>query len=190
MAVIEDEGDAFELSEWEADKDGPTPTANEMVAKTAIAVHLAITAHRPIDDAEDWSAVEAFLPAQATPLARAIIEKSGFVAEPITRFSNGGDAATAPSLTGLNNPQPSTEEMGSEIERLRNENAALRQANATGITMRVSQKGGLSIYGMQHFPITLYKGQWLKLLDMTIELRAFIKSNDLNLKTKAERFRG
>ena len=184
MAVIKDEGDAFGLSEWETDKDGPAPTANEMVAKTAIAVHLAITAHRPIDDAEDWSAVEAFLPAQATPLARAIIEKSGFVAETIL---NGSNAATAPSLTGLHNPEPSTEEMGSVIERLRNENAALRQANATGITMRVGPKGGLSIYGMQHFPITLYKWQWLKLLDMTIELRAFIKSNDLNLKTKAER---
>ncbi len=61
----------------------------------------------------------------------------------------------------------SGEEMKAELARLRNENAALKKSAATGITMKVSEKGGLSVYGMGRFPITLYKEQWLKLLDMS-----------------------
>lgn len=78
----------------------------------------------------------------------------------------------------------SDEEMKAELERLRNENAALKKGAATGITMKVSEKGGLSVYGMGRFPITLYKEQWLKLLDMSDDIRAFIKANDGQLKTK------
>jgi len=71
-----------------------------------------------------------------------------------------------------------------ELERLRNENAALKMGAATGITMKVSEKGGLSIYGMGRFPITLYKEQWLKLLDMSDVIRAFIAANEATLKVK------
>ena len=78
----------------------------------------------------------------------------------------------------------SDEDMKAELERLRNENAALKKGAATGITMKVSEKGGLSVYGMGRFPITLYKEQWLKLLDMSDDIRAFIKANDGQLKTK------
>ena len=76
------------------------------------------------------------------------------------------------------------EDMKSELERLRNENAALKKGAATGITMKVSEKGGLSVYGMGRFPITLYKEQWLKLLDMSDDIRAFLSANDGKLKTK------
>lgn len=78
----------------------------------------------------------------------------------------------------------SDEEMKAELERLRNENAALKKGAAKGISMKVSEKGGLSIYGLGRFPITLYKEQWSKLLDMAEEIRAFIKANDAGLKTK------
>ena len=78
----------------------------------------------------------------------------------------------------------SDEDLKAELERLRSENAALKKGSATGITMKVSEKGGLSVYGMGRFPITLYKEQWLKLLDMSDEIRAFIKANDGQLKTK------
>ncbi len=78
----------------------------------------------------------------------------------------------------------SEEEMKAELERLRNENAALKKGAATGITMKVSEKGGLSVYGMGRFPITLYKEQWLKLLDMSDAIRSFIAANDTTLKTK------
>lgn len=76
------------------------------------------------------------------------------------------------------------EDMKIELERLRNENAALKKGAATGITMKVSEKGGLSVYGMGRFPITLYKEQWLKLLDMSDDIRAFLSANDGKLKTK------
>jgi hypothetical protein len=78
----------------------------------------------------------------------------------------------------------SDEDLKAELERLRNENAALKKGAATGITMKVSEKGGLSVYGMGRFPITLYKEQWLKLMDMSDDIRVFIKANDGQLKTK------
>jgi hypothetical protein len=78
----------------------------------------------------------------------------------------------------------SDEELKSELERLRNENAALKKGTSTGIRMKVSEKGAVSIYGMGRFPVTLYKEQWLKLLDMSAEIRAFIAANEAQLKTK------
>ena len=78
----------------------------------------------------------------------------------------------------------SDEEMKAELERLRSENSALKKGAATGITMKVSEKGGLSVYGMGRFPITLYKEQWLRLMDMSDVMRAFIAANDSVLKTK------
>jgi hypothetical protein len=79
----------------------------------------------------------------------------------------------------------SDEDLKAELERLRNENAALKKGAATGISMKVSEKGAVSIYGMGRFPVTLYKEQWLKLLDMSAEIRAFIVANDARLKTKS-----
>lgn len=78
----------------------------------------------------------------------------------------------------------SDEDLKAELERLRNENAALKKGAATGVTMKVSEKGAVSIYGMGRFPVTLYKEQWLKLLDMSDDIRAFISANDAKLKTK------
>ncbi len=78
----------------------------------------------------------------------------------------------------------SDEDLKAELERLRNENAVLKKGAATGITMKVSEKGAVSIYGMGRFPVTLYKEQWLKLLDLSAEIRAFIAANDQLLKTK------
>ena len=74
----------------------------------------------------------------------------------------------------------SDDDLKAELERLRNENAALK----TGVTMKVSEKGALSVYGMGRFPVTLYKEQWLKLLGMSDDIRAFIKANEGKLKTK------
>ena len=78
----------------------------------------------------------------------------------------------------------SDEEMKAELERLRNENAALKKGAATGITMKVSEKGAVSIYGMGRFPVTLYKEQWLKLLERSDDIRKFIAANEGQLKTK------
>ena len=78
----------------------------------------------------------------------------------------------------------SDEEIKAELERLRQENAALKKGAASGTRMKVSEKGAVSIYGMGRFPVTLYKEQWLKLLDMSDDIRAFITANEAQLKTK------
>ena len=78
----------------------------------------------------------------------------------------------------------SDDDLKAELERLRNENAALKKGAATGVTMKVSEKGALSIYGMGRFPVTLYKEQWLKLLGRSDDIRAFIVANEGQLKTK------
>ena len=78
----------------------------------------------------------------------------------------------------------SDEDMKAELARLRNENTALKKGAATGITMKVSEKGALSIYGMGRFPVTLYKEQWLKLLEVSDDIRTFIAANEGQLKTK------
>ena len=71
-----------------------------------------------------------------------------------------------------------------ELERLRSENAALKKGTSSGVRIKVSEKGALSIYGLGRFPVTLYKEQWLKLLDMSDEIRAFIAANEGQLKAK------
>ncbi len=78
----------------------------------------------------------------------------------------------------------SDDDLKAELERLRSENAALKKGAASGLSMKVSEKGALSIYGMGRFPVTLYKEQWLKLLDMESDIRAFIAANDAGLKSK------
>jgi hypothetical protein len=70
-----------------------------------------------------------------------------------------------------------------ELERLRAENERLRKGGGRS-TLKVSDKGGVSVYGLGRFPVTLYKEQWLKLLAMADEIRAFIRDNEAQLKTK------
>jgi hypothetical protein len=76
------------------------------------------------------------------------------------------------------------EDIQAELARLRAENDLLKKRGARSVSMKVSEKGGLSVYGLGRFPVTLYKEQWGKLLDMADDLRAFIKENDSKLKTK------
>ena len=78
-----------------------------------------------------------------------------------------------------------SEDMKAEIERLKAENAALKTKPDRGtLSMKVSEKGALSIYGMGRFPVTLYKEQWLKLMGISEQIKTFIKDNDSRLKTK------
>jgi hypothetical protein len=73
-----------------------------------------------------------------------------------------------------------------ELERLRAENAALKSRSNRGVSIRVSEKGGVSVYGLGRFPVTLYKEQWAKLLDLADDLRTFIKAHDSELKSKPQ----
>jgi ABC-type Fe3+-hydroxamate transport system substrate-binding protein len=78
----------------------------------------------------------------------------------------------------------SEEEMKAELERLKAENAALKARGEKRVSMKVSEKGGLSVYGLGRFPVTLYQEQWLKLLDLAEDIRAFIREHEGQLKKK------
>jgi hypothetical protein len=78
----------------------------------------------------------------------------------------------------------SDDALKAELERLRKENEALKRGAAKGISLKVSEKGGVSVYGLGRFPITFYKEQWAKLLDMADDIRAFIAANESQLKSK------
>ena len=76
------------------------------------------------------------------------------------------------------------DDLRAELERLKAENEALKNRGGRSTGLKVSEKGGVSVYGLGRFPVTLYKEQWLKLLGMADEIRAFIKTHDTELKTK------
>lgn len=73
--------------------------------------------------------------------------------------------------------------MQAELERLRAENEALKRPRGQ-MSLRVSEKGALSVYGLGRFPVTLYREQWEKLMGMAEEIRRFIEENDSRLKKK------
>jgi hypothetical protein len=78
------------------------------------------------------------------------------------------------------------DDLKAELERLKAENERLKgQRSRTG-SLKVSEKGGVSVYGLGRFPVTLYKEQWTRLLAMADEIRAFIKEHDGELKTKPD----
>lgn len=78
----------------------------------------------------------------------------------------------------------SEEALLAELEKLKAENESLKKSSARGISLKVSQKGALSLYGMGRFPVTLYKEQWLTILDMADGIRTFIVDNNAQLKDK------
>jgi hypothetical protein len=78
----------------------------------------------------------------------------------------------------------SDDDLKAELARLKAENEQLKSQRGRAVSLKVSEKGGVSVYGLGRFPVTLYKEQWVKLLDMADELRAFIAEHDAQLKKK------
>lgn len=76
-------------------------------------------------------------------------------------------------------------ELEAQLEQLRAENEDLKKRSEGGLSYKVSQKGGVSVYGLGRFPVTLYKEQWLRLLDKKDEILVFIDVNSDQLKTKS-----
>jgi hypothetical protein len=74
-----------------------------------------------------------------------------------------------------------------EVERLKAENAALKARATRGVSIKVSEKGGVSVYGLGRFPVTLYKEQWARLLEMADDIRTFLREHDAELKSKEPR---
>ena len=78
------------------------------------------------------------------------------------------------------------ETLEQKLARLEAENQALKGRRSGNLSLKVSEKGGLSVYGLGRFPVTLYKEQWVKLLGFVGEIESFIKENESQLKTKGE----
>ena len=78
----------------------------------------------------------------------------------------------------------SEEDLRAELERLRAENDQLKNQSVRGLSLKVSEKGGLSLYGVGRFPVTLYKEQWRRILGMAAEIETYIQENESALKSK------
>lgn len=76
------------------------------------------------------------------------------------------------------------DDLRAEVERLRAENEALKKPQRGKLSLKISEKGALSVYGMGRFPVTLYKEQWLKLLEISDEIKSFIEAHADQLKSK------
>ncbi|MBF0312752.1 MAG: hypothetical protein HQK50_04595 [Oligoflexia bacterium] len=81
------------------------------------------------------------------------------------------------------------EELAEELAKLKAENEELKKnarvkSSPGQISYRVSEKGGVSVYGLGRFPVTLYKEQWKRLLERAEDIKAFLKENDHLLKNK------
>jgi ABC-type Fe3+-hydroxamate transport system substrate-binding protein len=81
----------------------------------------------------------------------------------------------------------SDEDMKAELERLRAENAALKDKSQKSVYLKVSEKGGVSVYGLGRFPVTLYQEQWIRLLDLETDIREFIQLHEAELKVKEKK---
>ena len=105
--------------------------------------------------------------------------------EGLVNDGGNGSADTDASLTPAENDTQPTPAITNEIERLNAENQQLRtQFSRSKPNLRVSPKGGLSVYGLGRFPVTLYKEQWLRLLAAEDQIRSFIRDNDAKLSVK------
>ena len=80
--------------------------------------------------------------------------------------------------------QMADEDVQAELARLRAENESLKQKRNTAVSLKVSEKGAVSVYGLGRFPVTLYQEQWLKLLALADEIKSFIAENRSKLKAK------
>lgn len=81
----------------------------------------------------------------------------------------------------------SEEELRRELEKLRAENATLKERSARSVRLQVSDKGGVSLYGIRRFPITFYVEEWERILGMSDEILSFIRANQGQLKRKSAR---
>jgi hypothetical protein len=76
------------------------------------------------------------------------------------------------------------DQLKQEVERLRAENAALKERSSKSLRLQVSAKGGVSLYGIRRFPVTFYVEEWQRILDMGDEIRAFMVEHEGELKRK------
>lgn len=80
----------------------------------------------------------------------------------------------------INMAEPSYEELKARVQELEKTQARKRGT----LDFKVSEKGGMSVYGLGRFPVTLYYEQWVRLLDQTDQIREFLEANKAGMKLK------
>ncbi len=83
----------------------------------------------------------------------------------------------------MSTPEPTKEELLARIAELEKQSGTKRSGR---LDFKVSEKGGVSVYGLGRFPVTLYYEQWMRLLGASEELKGFIEENKSKLKLKGE----
>jgi hypothetical protein len=96
----------------------------------------------------------------------------------------GAASGSLPSPGGGEGEAMADEDLQAQIERLKAENEALKQKRSSAVSMKVSEKGAVSVYGLGRFPVTLYQEQWQKLLALSEDIKSFIDENRSRLKVK------
>ena len=79
--------------------------------------------------------------------------------------------------------EPTYEELKARLEELEKTQGTRRSGS---LEFRVGEKGGVSVYGLGRFPVTLYYEQWIRLLDSGDRLREFLEENKSKLKLKGQ----
>jgi hypothetical protein len=79
--------------------------------------------------------------------------------------------------------EPTREELLARIAELEKKGEGRKKGT---LDFRVGEKGGVSVYGLGRFPVTLYYEQWIRLLDVANDLRAFLEENKHRLKLKEQ----
>ena len=77
--------------------------------------------------------------------------------------------------------EPSYEELKAKLAELEKQVQGRKRG---ALDYKVSEKGGVSVYGLGRFPVTLYYEQWIRLLDQAEQIRAFLEENKSHLKMK------
>lgn len=83
----------------------------------------------------------------------------------------------------MNTTTQTTASLEAELAALRAENTALKNSKPSG-GIKIGKSGGVSVYGLGRFPVTLYASQWANLAEMIPSVMEFIEANRPNLKTK------
>jgi hypothetical protein len=98
--------------------------------------------------------------------------------EPVAKSYDGSGLN---SFRGSSMTEPTYEELKARLATLEKQQEKRR---AGSMEFRVGEKGGVSVYGLGRFPVTLYYEQWIRLLDAADKLREFLEENKSKLKLK------
>jgi len=92
--------------------------------------------------------------------------------------------AVLQDVSKANGKDKDTADLMAQLEALKAENQRLKEARTSRISFKVSEKGASSLYGLGRFPVTLYRSQWERLIQVVPQIQKFIEDNSAKLAEK------